>query len=157
MVGTKHAVKWLEKKEVYFDIFISLPTTSPLRNKNDITKCLALLDRKTDVVVGITEAMRNPYFNMVRKDRNDFIDLIMKNDDHYTRRQETPAIFDMTTVAYASRPEFISNFTSIFDGKIKGVEIPIERALDIDTELDFQIAEFLMDKVLKTKINKVNA
>ena len=153
----QHAVKWLEKKEVYFDIFISLPTTSPLRNKNDITKCLALLDRKTDVVVGITEAMRNPYFNMVRKDRNDFIDLIMKNDDHYTRRQETPAIFDMTTVAYASRPEFISNFTSIFDGKIKGVEIPIERALDIDTELDFQIAEFLMDKVLKTKINKVNA
>ena len=138
----QHAVKWLEKKEVYFDIFISLPTTSPLRNKNDITKCLALLDRKTDVVVGITEAMRNPYFNMVRKDRNDFIDLIMKNDDHYTRRQETPAIFDMTTVAYASRPEFISNFTSIFDGKIKGVEIPIERALDIDTELDFQIAEF---------------
>ena len=32
---------------------------------------------------------------------------------------------------------------SLFDGKIGVVEIPEERAIDIDTELDFQIAEFL--------------
>ena len=126
--------------------FVSLPTTSPLRNKKDITQCLATLDDKTDIVVGITEAVRNPWFNMVRKDSNDFIDVIMKNDNHYARRQDTPAIFDMTTVGYVSRPEFIENSTGIFDGQVKGVEIPTERALDIDTELDFKIAEFLMGK-----------
>ena len=36
------------------------------------------------------------------------------------------------------------------------VEIPIERALDIDTELDFEIAEFLMDRVLKSNKDEVN-
>ena len=63
-----------------------------------------------------------------------------------TRRQDAPEIFDMTTVAYVSRPEFITNSTGIFEGKIKGVEIPAERALDIDTLLDFEIAEFLMNR-----------
>ena len=138
--------KLVGRKNDNFDIFISLPTTSPLRNKNDITQCLAFLDKKTDIVVGITEANRSPWFNMVQKNDSAFIDVLMKNDKRYTRRQETPVIFDMTTVAYVSRPEYIKKATGIFDGKVKGVEIPAERALDIDTELDFEIAELLMGK-----------
>ena len=63
----------------------------------------------------------------------------------------------MTTVAYVSRPDFIINSPGIFEGQVKGVEIPAERALDIDTELDFEIAEFLMDKVLKSNKNEANA
>ena len=63
----------------------------------------------------------------------------------------------MTTVAYVSRPDVIINSLGIFEGQVKGVEIPAERALDIDTELDFKIAEFLMDKVLKSNKNKANA
>jgi N-acylneuraminate cytidylyltransferase len=46
----QHAIKWLVERGDYFDIFISLPTTSPLRNKNDITHCLAFLFLKGDVV-----------------------------------------------------------------------------------------------------------
>ena len=152
----QHAIKWLEERNDSFDIFISLPTTSPLRNKKDITQCLESLDEKTDMVVGITEAARSPWFNMVRGNDSGFIDVLMKNDNRYTRRQETPVIFDMTTVAYVSRPEFITNSSSIFEGQVKGVEIPVERALDIDTELDFEIAEFLMDKVLKLNKDEVN-
>jgi CMP-N-acetylneuraminic acid synthetase len=153
----QHAVKWLEEKGESFDIFVSLPTTSPLRNKKDITQCLATLDDKTDIVVGVSEATRSPYFNMVRKDYNGFLKVFLEDDNKYTRRQETPAIYDMTTVAYVSRSEFIRNATGIFDGKVKGVNIPSERALDIDTELDFEIAEFLMDKVLRSNKNEANA
>ena len=152
----QHAVKWLEEKGKSLDVFISLPTTSPLRNKKDITQCLASLDEKTDMVVGVTEATRSPYFNMVKKNDGGFIDVLIKNDNCYTRRQETPAVFDMTTVAYVSRPDFIINSSGIFEGQVKGVEIPAERALDIDTELDFEIAEFLMDKVLKSNKNEAN-
>ena len=105
----QHAVKWLGTKGESFDIFVSLPTTSPLRNKKDISQCLASLDEKTDMVVGITEATRSPYFNMVKENDDGFIDVLIKNDNCYTRRQETPAVFDMTTVAYVSRPDFIIN------------------------------------------------
>ena len=145
----QHAVKWLEEKGESFDIFVSLPATSPLRNKKDITQCLASLDEKTDVVVGITEAIRSPFFNMVKKDANGFIDVLINNENLYTRRQDTPAIFDMTTVAYVSRPEYIKKATGIFDGKVKGVEIPAERALDIDTELDLKFVEFMVASIKK--------
>ena len=153
----QHAVKWLGTKGESFDIFVSLPTTAPLRNKKDISQCLASLDEKTDMVVGITEATRSPYFNMVKKNDDGFIDVLIKNDNCYTRRQETPVVFDLTTVAYVSRPDFIIKSSGIFDGRVLGVEIPAERALDIDTEMDFEIAEFLMDKVLKSNKNEANA
>lgn len=150
----QHAINWLEKRDDNFDVFISLPATSPLRNNNDISKCLASLDKKTDIVVGITESNRSPYYNMVKKDDNGFIEIIINNNKFYTRRQETPLIFDMTTVAYVCRPEFIQNSKGIFHGKVKGVDIPIERSLDIDTKLDFEIAEFLMKKnILNTREN----
>tara|TARA_B100000700_G_C14491634_1_gene599897 strand:- start:305 stop:589 length:285 start_codon:yes stop_codon:yes gene_type:complete len=91
---------------------------------------------------------------MVKKNDNGFIEIIINNNKFYTRRQETPLIFDMTTVAYVCRPEFIQNSKGIFNGKVKGIDIPIERALDIDTKLDFEIAEFLMKKnILKTREN----
>ena len=109
------------------------------------------LDEKTDMVLGITKANRSPWFNMVQKNDSGFLDVLMKNGNFYTSRQETPTVFDMTTVAYVSRPEYIKESTGIFDGKVKGVEIPVERALDIDTELDFEIAAFLIKEVTKFK------
>ena len=145
----QHAIKWLEDKGESFDIFISLPTTSPLRNKKDITKCLASLDKKTDMVVGITEATRSPWFNMVRQENDGFLKVLMESNQTYIRRQDAPTIYDMTTIAYVTRPEYIKNATGAFDGKVNGIEIPVERAIDIDTELDFEIAEFLMGKSKK--------
>jgi N-acylneuraminate cytidylyltransferase len=50
----------------------------------------------------------------------------------------------MTTVAYVSSPEHILKTNGVFDGKVKSVIVPPERAIDIDTMLDFKIAQMLM-------------
>ena len=50
----RHAIEWLENREEYFDCFVSLPATSPLRNENDVIRCLNRLDEQTDIVVTIT-------------------------------------------------------------------------------------------------------
>jgi CMP-N-acetylneuraminic acid synthetase len=50
----------------------------------------------------------------------------------------------MTTVAYVASPEFVMTRNGTFDGRVRYVHIPAERALDIDTPLDFRIAECLM-------------
>ena len=52
----------------------------------------------------------------------------------------------MTTVAYVTRPSFIMLESGILNGRTKAVMIPTERAIDIDTEFDWEIAEYLMDK-----------
>jgi N-acylneuraminate cytidylyltransferase len=140
-----HAIEWLESKGEYFDRFVSLPTTSPLRNKSDVINCLNLLDKQTDVVVTMTDTSRSPYFNMVTEE-NSYIKLLNESKEDYSRRQDVPLAYDMTTVAYVSRPDFIKNNNKIFDGKVKAVIIPKERAVDIDDEIDFEIAKMLMKK-----------
>ena len=52
----------------------------------------------------------------------------------------------MATVAYAAKADFILRSKKIWDGKVAGVAVPVERALDIDTPFDFAIAQFAMDK-----------
>ena len=147
-----HAIEWLEDQEIFFDRFISLPTTSPLRNKDDVIKCLNLLDKETDVVVTITNSSRSPYFNMVSK-KDGYIKLLMESEQNFSRRQDVPLVYDMTTVAYVARPNFIKNNSKVFDGRVKAALIPKERAVDIDDEIDFKIAEML----IKEEQEKVNA
>jgi CMP-N-acetylneuraminic acid synthetase len=144
----QHAVKWLEERGHDFDIFLSLPTTSPLRNMEDIHSVLRCLDENTDVVLTMTEAARNPWFNMVNKSKEGFIELLNQDDKAFHRRQDTPVVYNLTTVAYVTSPAFIESANGIFEGRVKAVEIPDCRALDIDTELDFEIAEFLMKKTI---------
>ena len=140
----RHAVKWVEAEYGSFDVFLSLPTTAPLRNNGDINNCLNALNDQTDIVVSMSESQRNPWFNMVRKNRDGLLKLVGEGKKEFQRRQDVPVVYDLTTVAYVTNPEFIKRSNGIFDGRVSGVEIPIERAIDIDTELDFKIAEFLL-------------
>ena len=141
----QHFIKFLADKDGRLpDVFLSLPATSPLRSTIDIENCLNEFKKgTTDFVVGITPSERNPYFNMVKKGEDNQVDLVIQHGDQYSRRQDIPEIFDLTTVCYVGKPTTILTKNSIFEGKVVGVEIPRERAIDIDTELDFQIAEFL--------------
>lgn len=133
------------------EVFLSLPATSPLRSINDVENCLYEFKKgRADFVVGITPSYRNPYFNMIKKGQDNQVNLVIQQVEKFSTRQDTPEIFDLTTVCYVGKPSTILTKNSIFEGKVAGVEIPRERAIDIDTELDFQIAEFLF----KSKANQ---
>ena len=148
----QHFIKFLADKDGRLPkVFLSLPATSPLRSTIDIENCLNEFKKgRADFVVGITPSERNPYFNMVKKGEDNQVNLVIQQGEKYSRRQDTPEIFDLTTVCYVGKPSTILTKNSIFEGKVAGVEIPRERAIDIDTELDFQIAEFLF----KSKANQ---
>lgn len=64
-----------------------------------------------------------------------------------SQRQKAPPVFDMATVAYSAHAAYVLEAASIFEGKVKAHIVSSESGLDIDTELDFQFAEFLMEKV----------
>ena len=148
----QHFIKFLADKDGKLpEVFLSLPATSPLRSTIDVENCLNEFKKgRADFVVGITPSERNPYFNMVKKGEDNQVDLVVQQGNKYSRRQDTPEVFDLTTVCYVGKPSIILTKNSIFEGKVAGVEIPKERAIDIDTELDFQIAEFLF----KSKTNQ---
>ena len=68
------------------------------------------------------------------------------NESRINRRQDAPACYDLTTIAYVSRPDFIIKSKSMWDGNVHGVEIPYERCIDLDNPFDYTIAKFLMEK-----------
>jgi len=143
----QHAVRSIQAGGDKVEVLVCVSPTSPLRAVKDVDACIELLlEGESDLVCTIRNAQRNPYFNMVVLDQNGYARLAASPAGTIYRRQDAPDMFDMTTVAYAMTPEFLLRANSIFEGRVKSVLVPDERALDIDSELDFKFAEFLLSQ-----------
>ena len=142
----RHAATYLKEVEGDFpDLLMVVPPTAPLRSKDDLESILDEYERgQADIVITVTDAHRSPYFNQVKFGYLGLASLAIRPKTSITRRQDTPEIFDVTTVAYVARPEFIMEKEGIFEGNVRTVFVPKERALDIDTDLDFRLAEFFL-------------
>ena len=141
----RHAINYLENQQSEkIDALVVLPVTAPLRSIRDVNKCIDLFEKGgTDSVITVSESNRNPYFNMTSNDSKGYSSLVIQSDKGITRRQDAPEVFDMATVAYVVDTNFIKEFNGIFEGRVKNVVIPRERAVDIDNMIDFKIAECL--------------
>ena len=141
----RHALEFIRNDEGSLpDAMVSVPVTAPLRQPVDLERCLELFWKgNADVVITVTDAHRNPYFNMVTMQSNGSVGLVIPPTSGISGRQDAPEVFDMTTVAYVVDPEFVMTHESAFAGRVQAVHVPIERSIDIDTLLDFDLAEFL--------------
>ena len=143
----RHALNYLlDTVGVLPEAMVSVPATAPLRLPLDIENCLDEYEKgDVDMVVTVTDAHRSPYFNMVKTNADGTVGLVIPPQLAIARRQDVPTVYDMTTVAYVVRPEFVMIRNAVFDGRVRAVHVPTERAIDIDTLLDFQIAECLLN------------
>jgi len=144
----RHALENIKKKDGNFpDILIVIPVTAPLRTVVDLKNCLIEYQKgNADIIITVTDSHRNPYFNMVKVDEEGVASLVISSEKNIIRRQDTPNIYDMTTVAYVTAPKFVLEKDNLFSGKVRHVHVPIERALDIDTPYDLKVAELLLSK-----------
>jgi len=142
----RHLLNYLREEEHYMpEIMVSTPATSPLRIPQDIDDCIdKYITSSADMVITVTESHRNPWFNMVKTKQDGSVGIVNTPKVPIYRRQDAPTVFDMSTVAYVARPDYVMQEMEIFKGKIHAVEVPVERAVDIDTLFDFQLAEFIM-------------
>ena len=142
----RHALNYLRESNGSFpDAMVSVPTTAPLRLPEDIEHCLDEFEKPgTDIVLTVSAAHRSPYFNMVKRNSDGTFGLVMPPASPIARRQDTPPVYDIATVAYVARPDFVMTRLGCFSGSVRAVEVPSERALDIDTLLDFHMVECLL-------------
>jgi N-acylneuraminate cytidylyltransferase len=142
----RHAIRHLESYgDEDIDAIIVLPVTAPLRSVKDVDVCIDLFEEnEVDSVITVSEASRSPYFNMTINDGSGYTSLAIPPKIKITRRQDVPEVFDMTTVAYIVSANFVKSHNGIFEGKVKSVIIPRERAVGIDDLMDFKIAELML-------------
>lgn len=139
----QHAIEHVHALGLSFDVFLSLPATSPLRNAQDVGNCLDALQTDVDVVITVTPSARSPYFNMISTDSDGLAHVVL-GTAQFQRRQDVPQVYDITTVAYVARPDFILTYERLFEGRVRPVIVPKERAVDIDDAYDFKLAQALI-------------
>lgn len=128
-----------------FDIFVDLDATSPLRLPEDIVGAVDLLRSSgaPNVITG-AKARRSPYFNLVEQTSDGTVKLSKTLETHITRRQDSPRCYDMNASIYAwNRDAFLSN-PAVFYPETRLYEMPEDRSIDVDSELDFEMVSFLM-------------
>ena len=141
----RHAIEWVRVNYGDFDGFISLPATAPLRAVRDIENAIQQrMAVGADICISVTPASRSPFFNMVKQTETGMVELVIKPQGEVARRQDAPAVFDITTVVYATTPEFVLNHYGLFSGNVTSIEVPKERAVDIDDIYDFMLAETII-------------
>jgi CMP-N,N'-diacetyllegionaminic acid synthase len=131
------------------DLFVDLDVTSPLRLPSDIAGTVELLRRSGahSVITG-APARRSPYFNLVEERSDGSIGLSKPADPPITRRQDAPRCFDMNASIYAWRVAPFLQHPAVFYPGTRLFEMPEERSIDIDSELDFTLVELLLRKRL---------
>ena len=144
----RHAVRYLHEERGWRPrAMVVLPATAPLRAIDDVEACVATLERtRADIVITVTPARHNPYFNMVTLSAAGDVGLVVEPPTILATRQEAPVVYDITTVAYAVDPAFVLRADSWREGSVKAVVVPPERAIDIDDELDLRVAASLLEQ-----------
>ena len=131
------------------DVFVDLDITSPLRLPSDIAGAIELLNSSgaRSVITG-APARRSPYFNLVEERTDGSVGLSKFADPPIVRRQDAPRCFDMNASIYAWRVvPFLEN-PAVFYPDTRLFEMPEERSVDIDSDLDFTLVELLLRKRL---------
>ena len=127
------------------EIFVDLDVTSPLRLPSDITGAVGLLRESgaRNVITG-APARRSPYFNLVEQRADGSVGLSKSANPPVTRRQDAPRCFDMNASIYVWRVAPFLEQPAVFYPDTRLFEMPEERSIDIDSDLDFALVELLL-------------
>jgi len=141
----RHAVDFVEHQPDArkIDIFVSVPPVCPLRMPDDVKRAIALYSKgNADIVFSVTPS--KPYDSRVKLDPSGTASLAQAPDDAARRRIATE--YDVVDAVYVTGPAYIRQSESIWGGRNATIEIPRERAIDIDSEMDLRLAELLLQE-----------
>lgn len=131
-----------------FSTLVDLDATSPLRLPEDIEGAVRLLETTgSSSVITASPSRRSPYFNLVETDLNGVVRLSKALPDGVTRRQDAPASFDMNASVYVWQRDIFMRDPKVFYENSRLYVMPEERSHDIDSELDFEIVQFLFERL----------
>ena len=143
MMVMRHAINYLKKNKIINpDVIVILQPTSPLRQVRDIDKCIKIfLDNEFSTVVSVSES-KHPLswtFNITNKKLQQII-----KSPQSTRRQDISPVYHLNGAVYVTLSKnFLKEKFQFGKGNFP-YKMPHCRSIDIDTKLDFKIADFLI-------------
>ncbi len=127
-----------------FDYVMLLQPTSPLIIAEDIDGCIEFcISLNINSVVSVVKPRKNPYWSFTMEDNNKLAP-VFSQDCFNMRRQDLPLVYMPAGAIYMAKIKWFIENRSFYSDSTFGYEIPWQRALDIDSELDFKLFELML-------------
>jgi CMP-N-acetylneuraminic acid synthetase len=137
-----HAIERLPE----FNWVLLLQPTSPLRSVADIKSIIGLCREKlVSSAASITEVIKHPFW-MYRRDEHQHLQPLIPNRPDIAQRQDLPPAYALNGALYLARADWLIQNKRFIGPKTLGYVMPEERSVDLDTPMDWQWVEFLMER-----------
>ena len=144
--AVKHVISNVNKT---YDYIILLQPTSPLRTSTHIDEAIELLDRKcADAVISVCEMEHSPLWcNKLPKDKS--MANFLKEEIINKRSQDLEKYYRLNGAIYICNTKRLLEENSFFlKDNIFAYIMDKKSSVDIDEEIDFKLAEVLLEKNL---------
>ena len=145
-----HAINFYEKIGFQLDRIILLQPTSPFRTGLHIKEALALYQNDLDMVVSVKETKANPYYTLFEE--NEAGCLIPSKPAQFSRRQDCPPVYELNGAIYIINIQSLKNGPISQFNRIRKYVLLEEDSIELDTELDWRIAETVMQRNIRVGI-----
>lgn len=144
----QQVLTYLEQEEGYrTDVVVLLQATTPFRKAEDIDKAIQLLlDTGADSVVSVIEAPHTCNPHWVRKIVDGRLCPYLDDDKLYTQRQALPKVYWRNGQIYALKRETLFNTGDLYGEDCRPYLMSSEYHVNIDGEIDFRVAEVLIQE-----------
>jgi len=148
LLAWKHAlIALLDREGVMPESLVSVPTTAPLRKPDDITRCLELYENSNaDLIVTSAQSPHNPYFNLFESTEDGRVSIPMLWSENSFRRQNVPQVRFVTPICYVAKSSYVLGCENLFEGVVRTHAVELERAIDVDSAEDFELAKYFIIK-----------
>ncbi len=126
-----------------YDWVVVLQPTSPLRTSTDISNALQLCHEKSaPACVSVTLTNESPYWMYLLNPDASMQSLLPQNE--ISRRQDLPQIYSLNGAVYIARINWLLQNKKFVTQDTVAYNMPSERSIDLDTELDLRQLQILM-------------
>lgn len=143
-----HMMEWLTTEGGGLpEYLLLLQPTSPLRLAEDIEGGIRLAhERRADAVIGVSEIHPHTAHPWLAKkvSPEGALEPFMVTPTEDLRRQNMPPAFAINGALYVNRCESLRRDRTFFPNGAVAYPMPVERSLDVDTPMDFFLAEQLL-------------
>ncbi len=143
----KHALLFMENKnKIKYDIIVELMCTNPLKNIDDIEKCIEIMlkNKSAESVIAVHQ-LHDHHPARIKKILNGKIrDFCIKEKNESRRQDLTPKAYIRSGSIYVMKRNYLLKKNKRYGGANSMAYIlPDKRAVNIDTPIDLKLAEFL--------------
>ena len=139
-----HALDYSEKQGFKPELLLLLQATTPFRTASHIREAMQLVDEQTEMVVSVKETGSNPYYVLFEENEQGWLEKSKKGN--FVTRQQCPKVYEYNGGIYfinvaALKKKPLKDFSTI-----KKYVMDEMNSHDIDTLLDWEVAEVIANK-----------